>query len=78
VSESDRSSSWVNVVLTKTENFSVRFYDGGKGFIELPDGNVLFLKTRLLEELLNAGCWGDGEIYGVWYMLALKKHHSNV
>jgi hypothetical protein len=65
VAECNGTSAWVHVVGTKADDFRVGFDDGGEGFVELPDGDVFFLQTRLLEELLDDGCGGDGEVDGV-------------
>jgi hypothetical protein len=65
VSERNRSSSWVDVVSSETEDLGVGLDDGGEGLVELPDGDVLLLQAGLLEQLLDAGCGGDGEVDGV-------------
>jgi hypothetical protein len=49
VAERNSSSPRVNVVNTETKDLGVGFDDGGKCFVELPDGDVFFLKARLLE-----------------------------
>jgi hypothetical protein len=65
VSECNSTSSWVDVVSSEAEYLGVGLDDGGKSFVELPDGNVFLLQARLLEELLNTGGGGDGEVDGV-------------
>ena len=70
MSQCDSSSSWVYIVLTETEDLGVGFDHGGEGFVELPDGDVFLLQAGLLEELLDARCGGDGEVNGIWRMLA--------
>jgi hypothetical protein len=65
MSKCNGSSSWVHIVGPKTDNLGVGFDDGGEGFIELPDGDVFFLQTRLLEKLCDDGGGCDGEVDGV-------------
>jgi hypothetical protein len=65
VPEGNGASPWVHVVCTQTEDLGVCFDDGCEGFVELPDGDVVLGKTGLLEEFLDAGSGGDGEVDGV-------------
>jgi hypothetical protein len=41
VSKSNSSSPGVYIIGTETENLGVGFDDGGEGFVELPDGDVV-------------------------------------
>jgi hypothetical protein len=65
VAERNRASSWVDIIGTETKDLGVGFDDHGEGFVELPDGDVFLLEAGLLEELLDAGGGGDGEVDGV-------------
>jgi hypothetical protein len=65
VSKSNSSSPGVYIIGTETENLGVGFDDGGEGFVELPDGDVVLWETGLLEKLLDTGGGGDGEVDGV-------------
>lgn len=65
MSQRNSASSRVDVVASETEDLGVGFDDGGKGFVELPDGDVVLFQAGLFEEFLDAGCRGDGEVDGV-------------
>jgi hypothetical protein len=41
VSQSNSSTPWVYVVGAETEDLGVSLDDGGEGFVELPDGDVV-------------------------------------
>lgn len=71
VTKRNSSTPGVDVVGAETEDFGVGLDDGGKGFVELPDGDVFLLQTGLLQKLLDAGGGGDGEVDGVWIVLVL-------
>jgi hypothetical protein len=73
VSESDSASSWVDVVTSQTEDFGVGFDHGSESLVELPDGNVFLLEAGLLEELVNAGGGGNGEVDGICYTLVCER-----
>jgi hypothetical protein len=67
VAKRNSSSTWVDIVSAQTEDLGIGFDDGGKGFVELPDGDVFFFEAGLLEELLDAGGGSDGEVDGIWW-----------
>jgi hypothetical protein len=72
VSKCNSTSPWVDVVGTQTEDLGVGFDDGSEGLVELPDGDVFLLEPGLLEQFLDAGGGGDGEVDGVWIMLVYE------
>ena len=42
MSQRNSAASWVDVLRAQTEDLSIGLDDGGKGFVEFPDGNVRF------------------------------------
>ena len=40
VTQSNRTAPWIHIFNTKTKDLCVCLDDGGKSFVELPDGNV--------------------------------------
>jgi hypothetical protein len=65
VSKGDGTASGVHVLDTETEDLGVRFYDGGKGFVKFPYGDIGLGKSRLFEKLLDYGGGRDWEVYGI-------------
>lgn len=62
MTQGDSSSTGVDILGAKAEDLCVGLDDSGEGLVELPDGDVFLLQARLLEELLDAGRGGDGEV----------------
>jgi hypothetical protein len=54
MAQRNRATARIHILAAQTQDLGVGFDDGGKGFVEFPDGDVFFFETGLGEEFLDA------------------------